>query len=280
MRKSFIAIAAIAAALSLASQAAAFPNLVCTGAFSGATYHNVVVPTKATCTLSDTRVTGSVTVQAGGSFFVDQESTGKTTIAGSVTANQCGAVILESSGTTPGQIVIGGNLTITNCTSTVEGQFDGGQGDAYSTSSPFPAAVPPTLVIGGSVKCDNNNIELGCQFDDAFIGGTFECSGNSGGCGLQAATISGNANLTGNGITEIENGSVGGSLDCANNSDCDVGLNAIGKGVTLTGNGPGGSDVGDNVIGGSLNCVGNTGGVGESTPNTIAGIAAGQCLGF
>jgi hypothetical protein len=243
-------------------------------------YHNVVVPTGASCTLSNTRVTGSVTVQAGGSFFVSQESAGKTTIAGNVTANQCGAVMLESIGGTTGLIVIGGNLTITNCTSTAEGiQFDGGQGSSFATPPPpSPATVPPTLVIGGSVKCDNNSIPLGCQFDDAFIGGNFECSGNSGGCGLQAATISGNATLMGNGITEIENGSVGGSVNCANNGDCDVDLNAIGKGVTLTGNGSG--DVGNNAIGGSLNCVGNTGGVGESTPNTIAGITAGQCLGF
>jgi len=56
------------------------PDLVCTGGAIGGTFHNVVVPAGSSCLLDGARVTGDVTVQAGGSLVVFT-ITGTTTIA-------------------------------------------------------------------------------------------------------------------------------------------------------------------------------------------------------
>jgi hypothetical protein len=168
MKRSFIAVAALAAALFFPLHAAAGPAFMCNGTFSGATYQDVVVPAGKTCTLSDTKITGNVMVQTGGSFFVNTtppSGGADTTIAGNITGDHCGEIDLESTGLTMGRIVVGGSMQMTNCTG---GGFDGGRGSSFSPPTP-----PPTLVIGGDVKCDNDS--GGCIFDYAVIGGQFEC---------------------------------------------------------------------------------------------------------
>jgi hypothetical protein len=268
MKNSFIAVAAISATLFIASRAAAGP-FACNGTFSGATYQDVVVPAGDTCTLSDTRITGNVTVQTGGSFFVNTNTGLDTTIAGNVTGNHCSEIDLESTSILSGRIVVGGNFSATNCTG---GGFDGGRGSSFSPPTP-----PPTLVIGGSVKCDNN--PGGCVFDYAFIGGSFECSGNSSDCELETDAVGGNATLMGNGNTQINGGAIGGNVSCSGNSNCDLNSEAIGKSLTLTNNGTG-SDVSNSAISGGINCTGNTGGVSDASPNTITGNKSGQCSAF
>jgi hypothetical protein len=206
MKRSVIAVAAVAAALFLASGVAVAADLVCTGVSSGGTWHNVTVPASASCTLENTRVTGNVTVQAGGSLEVT-DSAGDSTINGDIKADGCGFVELESTGLTH-RIVVGGNVTIQNCTG---GVFSGGQGD----SSRLP---PGSILIGGNVKCNNN--ADGCVFDYFNISGNLECSGNDQGCTVNSNAIGKNVTINNNqgvGVI-IDNSAIGGDVKCNWNS--------------------------------------------------------------
>ena len=207
MKRSVFAVAAVAAALFLASGVAVATDLVCTTTSSGGTWHNVVVPAGASCTLENTRVTGNVTVQTGGTLVVTNTA-GDSTIAGDVKADGCNFVELESTSLT-NRIVVGGNVTIQNCSS----GFNGGQGD----STRFP---PGSILIGGNVKCSNNTD--GCVFDYFIISGNLDCSGNGGGCTLQSDAVGKNATINNNafgfGDTEVRNSSIGGDVKCSGNN--------------------------------------------------------------
>jgi hypothetical protein len=200
MRKSFIAIAAITAAFSLGSQAAAAPPFMCNGTFSGATYQDVIVPAGDMCSLFDTRITGNVTVQKGATFGVDNHTSQDTTIAGNIIADHCAAVNLDTLegdinplGGILGRIVVGGDVIITNCTSGASGAD-----------------------IGGNVKCDNNRAS--CGFRGAAIGGNVDCSGNGDGCHLNSAEIGKNVTLNNNGTgSVVDNSTIGGKINCAGN---------------------------------------------------------------
>jgi hypothetical protein len=220
MRKFVNVFAVAAGALLVASVAAAATDLVCTGPSSGGTWHNVLVPSGMSCTLDDTRVTGNVTVQAGGSFQVNTNSGMDTTIAGDIKGDGCDSIDLESTGLS-GRIVVGGNVTIQNCTSN---SFVGGRGSSFCPPNP-----PESLFIGGNVKCNNN--PGGCVYDYTTIGGNFECSGNFA-CTLQTDAIGKNVtmnNNSSNGVS-VDNTSIAGDVKCSGNSS------VSGSGNTIAGN--------------------------------------------
>jgi hypothetical protein len=204
MKRSGIAVAAVAVALLLGTGAAAATDLVCTTTSSGGTWHNVVVPAGASCTLENTRVTGNVTVQTGGTLLVT-DLAGDSTIAGDVKADGCNFVELESS--LSNRIVVGGNVTIQNCSS----GFNGGQGDS--------SRVPPgSILIGGNVKCSNNSDA--CVFDYFNISGNLECSGNGQGCVVNSNAIGKNVTINNNqgvGVV-IDNSAIGGDVKCSGNA--------------------------------------------------------------
>jgi hypothetical protein len=100
MKRSGIGVAAVATALFLASGFAVATDLVCTALSSGGTWHNVLVPVGMSCTLENTRVTGNVTVQTGGTLVINTTATGDTTINGervmAATSSSCRALATPS----------------------------------------------------------------------------------------------------------------------------------------------------------------------------------------
>jgi hypothetical protein len=205
MKRSVIAVAVVAAALFLASGAAVATDFVCITTSSGGTWHNVVVPAGANCILENTRVTGNVTVQVGSSLQVTNFA-GDSTINGDVNADGCSFVELESTSLTH-RIVVGGNVTIQNCSS----GFNGGQGDSSRVR-------PGSILIGGNVKCSNN--ADGCVFDYFNISANLECSGNSFGCTVNSNAIGKNVTINNNqgvGVI-IDNSAIGGDVKCSGNA--------------------------------------------------------------
>src|SRR5689334_19269964 len=77
----------------------------CTGPLSGNITDNVVVPSGASCTLSNATVTGSVQVQQNASLTVDATQQ-PATIGGSVQATNCASALLEGGVTVNGSVQI------------------------------------------------------------------------------------------------------------------------------------------------------------------------------
>ena len=204
MYKALIVALALAGALLIgvgSAQTAA--DLSCNGAFTGMTYNNVVVPENGNCTLDHTRVLGNVTVKKNARLLFEA-LTGDSTVHGNVSANACQEVNLE----TPGgsfRVVVGGDLTIVGCTS----GFDGARGTQGMS--------PPTMTIGGNVKCDDNVDE--CAFDYNAVGKNLDCSGNFG-CTLQSDAVGGDVTVKNNDGAggSLFNDAIGGDLKCAGNT--------------------------------------------------------------
>ena len=221
MKSSAIVVAAIAAALVSGGGVAVAADLVCTAFSSGGTWHNVVVPAGASCTLNNSRVTGSVTVKEGGTLHVTTSSGLDTTIAGDIKGDGCDSINLENTGSS-GRIVVGGNLTIQNITFT---GFSGARG-----SQSCPPSSPQNVLVGGNVKC--TDVAGGCVFDNVIISGHFECSGDTNGCELEFAAVGKNASLNNNSsATIVDNSEIGGDLKCNGNSPA-----ATGGSNTVAGN--------------------------------------------
>ena len=211
MRRSAIAIAAVAASLVLGTGVAVATDLVCTAPSSGGTWHNVVVPAGASCQLDNTRVTGKIEVKEGARLLINT-SLGDTTVAGDISGSGCDSIDLESTGLS-GRIVVGGNLHIQNCTGA--SGFSGARGSSFC-----PPVPPQTVLIGGNVKCNNNGDA--CIFDYVIMTGHLDCSGNAGGCTLQSDAVGQDASINNNafgfGDTEVRNSAFGGDVKCSGNN--------------------------------------------------------------
>ena len=237
MKNSIVTVAAVAAALLFIPLRAAAQqddpaNVTCENStISGGTFNNVTVPAGFGCTLRGTKVTGNVTLGKGAGLEINNFTGTDTTIAGNVTGDGCLFILLDATQNSSGRIVIGGDLTITNCTSA---NFSGGVGRASS---------PASVLIGGSVQCQNN--PGSCQFLSVVISGNLKCSGNST-CALQSDVIEKNVTIN-------------------NNTGALIFLDAL----ILT----------NTVIGGDLACSGNSS-TSPTPPNTVAGTESGQCSGF
>jgi hypothetical protein len=204
MQKAAIAVLALVGALFIgAGSAQTAANFNCSGFSAGGTFNNVTVPANSSCTLDHTRVLGSITVKTNGQLLLESSS-GDSTVAGNITANACNEVNLEATGA-GFRVVVGGNLTITGCT----GGFDGARGNS--------SAVPPSMVIGGNVKCDNNDDD--CAFDYNSDGGNLDCSGNFG-CTLQSDAVAGDVTVKNNNGAggSLFNEAIGGDLTCSGNT--------------------------------------------------------------
>jgi len=206
MKRSLIAaLVLIGVALAGAGSARTAGDLTCTGAAAPGTYNNVVVPANASCTLDHVRVLGNVTVKTNANLQI-VTNTGDTTVAGNVSGNNCGFMELQVVNTSF-RIAVGGDFVATNCTG---GPFSGSQG------SSGPGTPPQDVLIGGNVKCDNN--DGGCVFDYSVVGKNLECSGNFD-CDLQSDAIGGTATIkTSTSSMFVFNSIIGGNLACSGNA--------------------------------------------------------------
>jgi len=206
MKKSLVAfLVLVLVALAGSGTARTASDLTCTGAAPPGTYNNVVVPANASCTLDNVRVLGNVTVKTNANLQI-QTGTGDTTVAGNITGKDCGFMELQIVNISF-RIAVGGDFVATNCTG---GPFTGSQG------SSGPGTPPQDVLIGGNVKCDNN--DGGCVFDYSVVGKNLECSANFD-CDLQSDAIGGNATIKNSTSSMfVFNSIIGGNLACSGNS--------------------------------------------------------------
>lgn len=141
----------------------------CTGPLSGNITDNVVVPSGASCTLSNATVTGSVQVQQNANLTVDATQQ-PATIDGSVQATNCTSVLLE------GGVTVNGSVQIVQC----------------SQKSGF---VGPGVKIGGNFQCINNT--GGCAADLGAVKGSVQIQGNSA-ADISLVSVGGNLQCGGN----------------------------------------------------------------------------------
>src|SRR5947207_1100244 len=130
IRKSAFAFILVPPALVTSASTVNAATTNCTGPLTGTISGNVVVPSGASCTLSDTTVTGNVQVLPNASLTVDATQQ-PATIGGSVQATNCASALLE------GGVTVNGNVQIVQC----------------SQKSGF---VGPGVKIGGNFQCINN----------------------------------------------------------------------------------------------------------------------------
>src|SRR5271163_3651858 len=135
----------------VASTSVSRADTPCSSALSGTIKGNVVVPSGASCTLSDVTVTGGVQVLQNASLTVDTTQQ-PATINGNVQATNCTFAVLE------GGVTVGGSVIIRQCA-----QLSG--------------FVGPGVKIGGNFQCQNNS--GACQADLGDVHGSVLISNNS-----------------------------------------------------------------------------------------------------
>jgi len=167
------------------------------------------------------------------------------TIVGNVAANQCNFVFIGT-GTPRGSTSIGGNVSITNCTS-----------PGIPGVRPFAADIDHFDGIGGNVVCSGN---ASCDIDHIGTGG-----------------VGGVVGIRGN-LTVDNNGS-------SSTPENVLGNVTVGGNVEFSGNTGSVNVVASNTIESNLKCFNNTpppssGVAGVPADNTVAGHTSGQCVGI
>jgi feruloyl esterase len=145
----------------------------CTGTLSGNIAGKVVVPSGASCTLSDATITGNVQVLQNASLTIDATQQ-PTTINGSIQASNCASALLK------GGVTVSGSVQIQHCTQ----------------PSGF---VGPGIRIGGAFQCTNNG--AGCQAELGEVGDFVQVSGNGASTASDISLISVGGNLECSGNT-------------------------------------------------------------------------------
>ena len=164
----------------------------------------VVAKGQAACLEAGGKITGSVSVSAGGSLWV----TGGT-IGGSLSAS--GATAIGLSG-----VAITGSVSVTGTTGPVS--ISGGSiGGSVSLASNTGGVAISGGTIGGSASLSSNS--GGLSLTTEHVTGSLSISSNSGGVLIIGNTITGSAAVTSNtgGVT-FTNNTVGGSLSITGNS--------------------------------------------------------------
>ncbi len=163
---------------------------------------------QAVCISSGGKVTGSVTVAAGGALWMSGGS-----IGGSLTSSSA--------------------LGITLCGATVTGSVS-----VSSTSGPVVMGGPSCAkdTLGGSVTLSGNSD--GVVLSGNAITGSVTVSKNAGGTTVQSNTISGSLTVTNNtGGTTVQSNTISGSLTVTNNTGTVVDTpNTVHGSTTITGN--------------------------------------------
>lgn len=161
-----VAISALVGGVSVVHSA----TISCTSTLSGSIAPgNIVVPSGASCTLSDATVTGDVQVLQNASLTVDATQQ-PTTINGNVLANHCTSALLE------GGVTVTASVQVQQCTQ----------------ASGF---VGPGVKIGGSFQCVNS--EGGCEADLGVVQGSVQIQGD-GASDISLVSVGGNLQCGGN----------------------------------------------------------------------------------
>src|SRR5215813_11529383 len=105
----------------------------CTGTLTGMVNGNVTVPKDGSCTIEIATVTGNVKVSQGATLIIQAYSE-PSNIGGNVEADHCKSALLE------GNVTVGGNLQIHQCTGKADSGFQG-----------------PGIKIGGNFSCHDNS---------------------------------------------------------------------------------------------------------------------------
>jgi Tannase and feruloyl esterase len=164
---------AAAALLGGASTVRADTN--CTGTLTGTVKGNVTVPKDASCTIEIATVTGNVKVSQGASLMIaayDEPSK----ISGNVEADHCKFVLLG------GNVTVGGNLQIHQCTGTANNGFQGpgvkisGDFECHNNSGPCRAWLGE---VDGNVQIRNNGSITASDISLVTIGGDLQCKHNT-----------------------------------------------------------------------------------------------------
>jgi len=211
----FFAIAMVTALgflLATVSVASAQNTFQCTGTISdGRTINsNLVVPANATCTLDNVTVTGNVGVGTGALLNVTPASGQTVEINGNLTADQCNSVDLAPA-LSAAVILIGGNVTIQNCTGGTVGYAGPGitiGGNFVCADNP-PTCVADDGVVHGNLTVEDNKLQASNVITFSEVLGN-KISGN--------AEISGNAVIRGNTAVLVGGNTIGGNLRCFDNS--------------------------------------------------------------
>lgn len=169
MRNCAFALILAAPALVASGSTVRAANTNCTGPLTGTITGTVLVPSGASCTLSDATVTGNVQVLQNASLTVDATQQ-PTTINGNIQAINCASALLE------GGVTVTGNVQIVQCTQ----------------KSGF---VGPGVNIGGSFQCSNN--AGGCEANLGNVHGSVQLQGN-GASDISLVSVAGNLQCTGN----------------------------------------------------------------------------------
>ena len=164
-------------ALALASALIAFvastsvsrADTACSSTLSGTVNGNVVVPSGASCTLSNVTVTGGVRVSQNASLTIDATRQ-PATINGTVQATNCVSALLE------GGVTVGGNVQIQGC----------------AQQSGF---VGPGVKIVGSFECINN--AGGCEADLGEVRGNVQIQSSSS-ADISLVSVAGSLQCQGN----------------------------------------------------------------------------------
>jgi hypothetical protein len=151
MRRLVHAAAVAVAALLLGGPSGYAANTNCTSTLNGNLAGTVVVPTGASCTLSNATVTGDVQVRQNASLTVDATAQ-PTTIGGNVEAVGCASAILE------GGVTVTGNVHIAQC----------------AQQSGF---IGPGVKIDGNFQCMNNS--GGCEAELGTVQGSVQMEGSN-----------------------------------------------------------------------------------------------------
>jgi hypothetical protein len=166
---------ALAAVVLLGGTSTVRADTNCTGTLTGMINGNVTVPKDGSCTIEIATVTGNVKVSQGASLII-QAYTEPSSIGGNVEASHCKSALLE------GNVTVGGNLQIHQCTGKSDSGFQG-----------------PGIKIGGN----------------------FNCHDNSGPCRAWLGDVAGNVQIHDNGSTtasDISLVTIGGDLECRQNT--------------------------------------------------------------
>ena len=177
----------VAAVALLGGAAAARADTSCTGPLSGTVNGDIVVPTGASCTLSNATVSGDVHVLKDASLTIDATEQ-PTTINGNVLANGCTFALLEGGVTVsdsveirqcaqqsgfigPG-VKIGANFQCINNPGGCEAELGAVQGSVQIEGS--TASDISLVSVGGNLQCGGNTPAPTHNFGPDFVAGSFQ----------------------------------------------------------------------------------------------------------
>jgi len=318
MRKLFpLAAALVAAVLIQASPAFGHPPVECTGEMTGTIEGDLVVPSGATCVLTDAHVTGDVTVES--SARLDALRTrieGDIDCSGGPSSEELWCDLLTGTVVEGNGIArAGGELHLHG--GHILGNVRAGP-DSVFQSSPVAGLFEERGFVGGNVRCNGcifvdlvqttveGNVRIRGERDGSFIAEGSEIFGNlriarsaagDFSFSVVGTTIHGNFRFERNtGPTEIRDNVIGGNLllirndvagafcppdapaeECPLFENGHVTGNQVGGNVRLIGN-EGPIEVADNRIEGDLRCARN-----DPPPTgggNVASRKTGQCSGL